>query len=211
MSFSLINESPLYVFLIQTFHILIHRLLGITLRSRVKDIFLTIQHINIALVNHIAEHTKTSIPLDILPNRSLNICRKTEEIAFVFIERTRLVIFQYAHLSRIFLPFVEVLIINGLIAIETIKVAHGVWLISRVQCQSVLWNQVLAIIVHAENTIVLGSISRLCIQRVDIFRVLRTIAIVVDIGERTALESQVGIKCHRWQYTKVPTRFDFAP
>ena len=164
----------------------------------------TVEHVDIAFAYHIAKYANTRIPLDILPNSAFNISSKAEKIAFIFIERARLV-FCYIHFVRIFLPLVEILIIHRLIAVETIEVAHGVWLIGSIKGQTVLRNQILAVIVHTEDTIVLGGISRLCIKGMDILRVLRTIAIIVNIGQSATLETQVSIKSYRWQHAEVPT------
>ena len=206
----LVNDTPLNILLVHALHVFIHRFLSITVSSRVIHILLAIEHINIALVNHVAEYTKTCIPLDIFPNSTFNVGSEAEKVTFILIERARLVVLQHTHLSRVFLPLVEILVINRLIAIEAIEIAHGVWLISSIKGQTVLGNQVLAIIVHAEDTIVLGGISRLRIQRVDILRVLRTIAIVVNIGQSATLETQVSIKSYRWQYAEVPTRLNLT-
>ena len=130
----LIDKSPLHIFLVKTFHIRIECLLCMVLGSRIKSILLTIEHVNITLANHIAKHTKTCIPLDILPNGTLNIRSKTEEIAFVFIERARLVVLQRTHLCRVFFPLMEILVVDGLIAIEAIEVAHRIGLIGGIQC-----------------------------------------------------------------------------
>ena len=178
----LVNDTPLDILLVHALHVLIHRFLGITVSSRVIDILLAIEHVNIALVNHVAKYAKTCIPLNILPYSTLYVGSEAEKVAFIFIERARLVVLQHTHLSRIFLPFVEILVIDRLIAIKAIEIAHSVWLIGGIQSQSVIRNEVLAIVVHAEDTIVFGGISRLRIQRVDILRVLRTIAVVVDVS-----------------------------
>ena len=48
------------------------------------------------------------------------------------------------------------------------------------------------------------------IERVDILGILRTISIVIHIGEHTTLKTVVGIVCHRRQNTEIPSGLDFA-
>jgi hypothetical protein len=57
---------------------------------------------------------------------------------------------------------------------------------------------------------VLGGVSSLEVERVDILGILATVAVVIDISEHTTLETIVGIVGYRWQDTKVPTCFDFT-
>ena len=210
IGFCLVDQSPFYVFLIQSFYIWIKCFL-ITQRQLRIELVLAVEHIDITLVNHIAKHTHTCIPLNILPDSTLDIRSKTEKVAFVLIERTRLVVLQYTHLCRVLFPLVEVLIIDRLIAIEAIEVTHRIRLISSIQSQSMFGNQVFAIIVHTENTVVLGGICCLGIKRMDILWILRTITIVIDVRQCTTLETKIGIKCHRRQRSKVPTCLYLAP
>ena len=104
----------------------------------------------------------------------------------------------------------EVLIINRLITIETIEIAHGIRLIRSIKSQTMIGNQILTIIINTENTIALSCISSLSINRVDILRILRTISIKVDISECTSLKTKVCIKSHRRQSTKIPTCLDLT-
>ena len=171
-SFCRVDKSPLDIFFVESFYILIHCFLLVAFKLWVIYIFLSIEHINITLIDHITQYAKTSIPFDVFPNGSFYIRSKTEKIAFIFIECTRLILLQNTHLCWVLFPFVEILVINGLIAIKTIEITHSIWLICRIQCQTMVRDQILTIIVHTENSIVFGGISRLCIDRVDIFRIL---------------------------------------
>ena len=153
----------------------------------------TIEHVDITFAYHIAEYANTCIPLDILPYCTLNISCKAEKVAFVLIERTRLIGINI-HFFWIFVPLMQRLIINRLIAIEPVEVAHRIRLIGGIEGQTMLRNQVLTIIVHTEDTIVLGRIGCLCVKRVDILWVLRTVAIIIYIGKCTTLKTKVRIK-----------------
>ena len=56
----------------------------------------------------------------------------------------------------------------------------------------------------------LGGVSCFHVERVNILGVLRTVAVVVDVREHTALESVVGIIGNGGQDTEVPACFDLA-
>ena len=74
------------------------------------------------------------------------------------------------------------MIIYRLVSVVTIEVAHRIRLIGSIKGEAMVRDQVFAIVVHAEDTIVLGSICCFCVDRVDVFWVLRAISIIIDIG-----------------------------
>ena len=69
-------------------------------------------------------------------------------------------------------------------------------------------DEVLGVIVEAEDTVMLGGIGRLEVERVDILRILAAVAVVIDIGQHAALKSVVGVVSDRGQDTEVPTGLD---
>ena len=187
------NQAPLFIFIVQQWLIGIK---GLLVLQRWVVHILTIQHIDITIVYQITQDSQTGIPFQIFVDCSLNISRHTNQVAFIFIEHTRAV-FIKIHLFRLLGPVVPIIVITRVITIKSVKVAHSIRQIRCIQRQSVTWNKILRVIVKAEYTMMFGRVSRLDIQRVNILRILRTVTIIIDITQHTALETIIGIIRHR--------------
>ena len=54
----------------------------------------SVEHLDIAVVNEVAEHTETGIPLEVLVDSALNVPRDADEVAFIFIEHARAIVLE---------------------------------------------------------------------------------------------------------------------
>ena len=183
------NQTPLFVLIVQQGLVRIERFL---VRKRRVVHVLTVQHIDIAIVYQITQYTQTGVPFQVLVDRALDISCHADQVAFIFIEHTRAVVF-YHHFLRFLRPVVPGVVIARVVAVKAVEVAHGIRQIGRIQRQTVTRNKVLRVVVEAEDSVMFGRVSSLDIQRVDILRILRTVAVVIDIRQHTTLEAIVGI------------------
>ena len=150
-------QSPFLVFVVQQLCFRIQRFLVRQLRVK---LVLTVQHVDIAIVDDIAQHTKTGIPLQILVYRSFDISRYTNQVAFILVEHTRDIVFHH-HLFRFLRPIVPSIVILRLIAVKAVKVAHRVRQIRRIQCQTITRNEILRVVVKTEDSVVFRRVRRL--------------------------------------------------
>ena len=96
----------------------------------------------------------------------------------------------------------------GLKAIESVEVTHGIRQIGSIESQTIARNEVLRVVVNAENTMVFCCVRSLHVNRMDILGVLRTIAIIIDVSQHTSLKTIVRIIGDRRKNTEVPTGLD---
>ena len=195
------DKSPIDIFFVQALHI------GIQIFGIVGCLF-AVQHGDVALVNQVAQHTDTGIPLKVLINSAFDVGREANQIAFVLIKRSRLIIGR-VHFRRVFFPSMPRIIVHRLITIETIKIAHSIGQIAHIHRQAMIGNQIFGVVEETKYAIMFGRVRRLDIKRMNIFRILRTITIIINVGQRAALKTKVGIVGNAWQCAKIPAGFDF--
>ena len=209
-------QAPCLVFVIQQLFAGIKCFLLIVLFGGI-ELILAVEHLDIAVVNQIPQYTQTGVPFEVFVNRSLDISGHTDEVAFVLIEHTRTVVLILRMVNDVLRvlgqfvgPIMPVIVIAGLITVKAVEIAHSVRQIGSIQRQAITRNEIFRVIVETENTMVFGGISRLQIERMDIFRILRTVAVVINIGQHTSLEAIVRIVGDRRQNTEVPAGLNLA-
>ena len=203
------DESPRLVLVVKSLHGRVEGFLLIALFFRV-ELILAVEHVDITVVDDIAENSESGIPFEVLVDRSLDVSGYTDEVAFVLIEDAGLIILGMRHLLGLFLPEMPVGMVEGLESVESVEVAHGVRQIGGVEREAVSGNEVFGVVVEAENAVVLGGIGGLEIEGVDIFGVLRTVTVVIDVRQHTALETVIGVIGDRRQDSEVPSGLDLT-
>ena len=199
------NQSPLLIFIIEQLFIGVERFLMV---EGWVVFVLAVEHIDVAVVDDITEHTQSGIPFQAFVDRALDIARDADEVAFVLVEHAAAV-GGGVHLLRLLRPVMQGVVILGLIAVIAVEVAHSIGQIGGVKRQSVARYEVFGVVVEAEDTMVFGGIGRLNVERVNVFGILTAIAVVINVGEHTTLEAVVGIIGDRRQDTEVPAGLDF--
>ena len=202
-------QSPGLVFVVQSLYTRIKRFVRITLLSRVK-LFLAVQHLDVTIVDDISQYAQTGVPFQVFVYRALYVARYADKISFVLVKHTRLIFFRILHLLRLLVPCAPRRLVVRLIAVKSVEVAHSVRQVGGIQRQAMPGDKVLRIVVEAEDAMVLGGVGCLEIQRVDIFGVLAAVAVIVHVGQHTALKTIIGVISYRRQYAEVPTSLDLS-
>ena len=174
------DQSPVLILVVEQLLIRVERFLFTGFEVRI-ELALAVEHLDIAIVDQIAQDPYSGIPFEVFVDRAFHIARHTDQIAFILIEHTRAILV-HIHFLGLLVPGIPILIILGLIAVEAVEIAHSIRQIGGIEGETMIGDEVFGIVVETEYTMVLGRISAFEIDRVDILGVLLAVAIVIDIG-----------------------------
>ena len=152
------DEPPLFVLVVEQLFIGIECFL-VPFLGFGPVLVLAVEHADVAIVHDVSEYADTGIPFEVFVNRSFDVAGNTDEVTFVFIEHARTIVFVSGHFGGVFFPVMPREVILRLVAVESVEVAHSVRQIGGIECESVTRDEVLGVVVEAEDAVVLGGIS----------------------------------------------------
>ena len=159
-----------------------------------------VEAVDINRTNAEIEKADAGVPVPRTADFTLKVSTETEEVATVFIVGTR-------DVSVIALTAVGGVVV-GLIAVEAVEVAHLIGQIGEVDTEAVVGDEILGVIGEAKDAKVFGCVCSFGVERVKVLGIGGAIAKIVDVCQRTVLETKVGVEGDTGQHAKSPTLTD---